>query len=68
MSRKTPEEIAKVFSLAKLVYLAPFTSGAAAYCFSHTVEHPSIAIALGVFFVCCSITLVVRQIAITEST
>lgn len=68
MSRKTPEEIAKTFSLRKLVYLTPVTSGLAAYCYSHTIEHPSIAIALGVFFTCCSVVLVARQIVIAETT
>jgi hypothetical protein len=61
-------ETAKTFSLAKLVYLTPVTSGLAAYCYSHTIEHPSIAIALGVFFTGWTIVLGIRQIAIAETT
>lgn len=50
----------------RLFYLTPFTTGLAAYCYSHTIEHPSIAIGLGVFFTAWTLIFITRTIATAE--
>lgn len=42
--------------------IVPFTSGAAAYCYTYPEAHPSLFMGLGVFFTSWSITLIARTI------
>lgn len=53
--------------MTRTFYITPVTSGLAAYCYSHTIEHPSAAIGFGVFFTACTLALIIRTIAAAES-